>query len=331
MMSACGGTPQSAQGSILPVRFETPQAAVLAVRRLEWVLQGLSEGSSETAAGAKASATVLIHAAADPESASLPSVLEKAAPGQVLLSNSAAEMVRSLPNVTVRDPGDGNLHELLWNSREIAWSYPSDEQAVLRLIRDLGRNDPAPELALPPPGAVPVEAPAEEPQPEGLGRSRTDEGSWTASDKKKWLILGGVAAAVVLVLILVIPALMSGKHKAVSPPPVAATPSAAPATSAPKPAAGAKPQELKSKSTRVKNESQSESKPEPAGKASCNLTEGEIPRALSRAESLMYAGKLEDSQAVYEGVVGCPSAREKAQEGLQRVKQRIAAQRSSEP
>ena len=40
----------------------------------------------------------------------------------------------------------------------------------------------------------------------------------------------------------------------------------------------------------------------------------------------MYAGKLAEAQAAYQRVVGCASAHEKALEGLQRVKQRMAAQ-----
>ena len=63
--------------------------------------------------------------------------------------------------------------------------------------------------------------------------------------------------------------------------------------------------------------------PTPAGP--CELTEGEIPRSLDRAQSYMHAGRLTDAQAVYQHLLGCPSARQRAAEGLQLVKQRIAA------
>jgi hypothetical protein len=43
----------------------------------------------------------------------------------------------------------------------------------------------------------------------------------------------------------------------------------------------------------------------------------------------MYAGKLEAAQDAYQRLAGCPTAHDKAAEGLRLVKQRIAAQSSS--
>ena len=45
----------------------------------------------------------------------------------------------------------------------------------------------------------------------------------------------------------------------------------------------------------------------------------------------MYAGKLPEAQSAYQRLLGCPSARDRANEGLRLVKQRIAAQSPSTP
>jgi hypothetical protein len=59
---------------------------------------------------------------------------------------------------------------------------------------------------------------------------------------------------------------------------------------------------------------------------SCDMNEADIQRSLSRAENYMHAGRLSDAQAAFQSVLGCASSREKAQDGLQRVKQRMQAQ-----
>ena len=69
----------------------------------------------------------------------------------------------------------------------------------------------------------------------------------------------------------------------------------------------------------------------PKGFGKCDLTESEIPKTLDRAEHDLHAGQLEEAQAQYERLVGCPGAREKALAGLKLVKLRIGAQGTSGP
>lgn len=347
LVSASGGAAEPAAEGILEARFSDLQSALLTARRAAWALQGLAESSP----GRNAASAILIHAQEEAAGGPVTSALQRAAPGQVLVSESVAAMVQQLPSVTLRETAEGNCRELLWRSPESAWSYSADEQSVLGLIRELGREDPcAPKPETPPVASyVITEAVAAPPtMPTSVG-SGAGLAAWATGDKRKWLIVGGAAAVVILAAVLVIPGLVSGKHEKPSVPSPdggARTGQVAPANPAlnsPDQIGGEKPRQTKSPNSpsgkqprQAKTDTKAEPKPDartepPPLKGSCNFTEGEIPRSLSRAESLMYAGKLAESQAVYQTLLGCSSAHEKAAEGLQKVKQRIAAQSPSGP
>lgn len=340
LVAASGGAAEPAEGTALPANFLNLQSALLTARRIAWALQGLAESG----AGRNAVATIMIHLEQDTAGGPVTSLLEKAAPGQVLVSDGVAAMVQQLPSAALRETGERNGHELLWRSPEVEWSYSADEQSVLRLIRELGREDPCAPKAETLGVAGPVTTEAAAPATQTSVRSRPVPAAWAAGDRKKWLIAGGAAAVVVLGAVLVIPGLVSGKHEKTSgPPPDRGTRTgqlapANPPQNGNDQAGGEKPRQTKppissmgKQPRHAKTDTKTDSKPDartesPPQNASCDLTEGEIPRSLSRAESLMYAGKLAESQAAYQKLLGCPSAREKASEGLQKVKQRIAAQ-----
>jgi hypothetical protein len=349
LITASGGAPEPAQGPILRAGFYNAQSALLMVRRLQWALQGFADGGDSRGIAA----AMLIHSVEDAPYEPLATALENAAPGQVLLSSAIAESVNQLPNVALRGAGQGSLVEVQWRSFEPESGSAADEQSVLRLIRDLGREDPL--ASRPQASTYPsvqtahTEAPPSS-MPAGsfaAGRAHVEDNSTEADGKKKWLIIGGAAAAVVLAGILFV---VFGNHAKTPPPaspettttqPVA--PAAPPATapisqsdtvtktdstrtestrSTPQKTGRTSPSD---KTTRSKSEGTVEgrSQAQPAG--SCDLTEAEIPRSLDRAEGYLHAGRLSDAQAVYQRLLGCPSARQRAAEGLQVVKQRIAA------
>jgi len=339
VISASGGAAEPPQGATLSAGFVNLQSALLTVRRLQWALEGLAEsaGSGRTAAA------IAIHSIGDPAGGGVAAALQNVAPGQVLLTSRIAEAVQQLPGVTLRETGDGNWRELLWKGADTPLSYSADEQSVLRLIGALGREDPCPPkaetpvpVAAPVPATTRVTAVAE--APDRLGRSRADPEPAGGIAKFKWLIVGGAAAAVVLVAALVIPGMVSGSHsKAPAQNPDASTKTAGPVAPAipvanpPNPTGPDQPKPPGKPAKQARGaEAKVEGKTEPPAPkpfvGSCDLTEAEIPRSLSRAENYMYAGKLEEAQAVFQRVLGCPSAHEKALEGLQRVKQRMAAQ-----
>jgi len=56
----------------------------------------------------------------------------------------------------------------------------------------------------------------------------------------------------------------------------------------------------------------------------CDLTEEDIQRSLARADRYMDNGDLADARAGYQHVQGCPSARDRAQAGLERIRKMAA-------
>jgi hypothetical protein len=350
VLSASGGAPDPPQGAILPAKFLHLQSAILAARRLQWSLQGLAESG-----GSSISAAIAVHQADDPAGEGSIAALATAAPGQVLVTANIAQAMQQLPGFSIGPAADANWRGLEWRATGARSDSSADEQSVLGLIRALGRQDPLTPQAEPsrPAAAAVVPDTTRVHQPhEGLGRSLADPDPAPAGSRMKWLIVGGAAAVVILVAALVIPRIVSGSHangpaqnptQSPAQSPTQSSDTAAPVTpSTANPANNAGPD--KSHQSKAPAKSGKQSRPEPKVEAtteppppakpssgSCDLTEGEIPRSLSRAESLMYAGKLAESQAAYQRVLGCPSAHEKALEGLQRVKQRIATQGSSGP
>ena len=343
VLSASGGAPDPPQGAILPVKFFNLQSAILGARRLQWAMQGLAESAGSTIAAA-----IAIHQFEDPAGETSTAALAAATPGQILVSANIAQAMQQLPGFSIAPASGANWRSLEGRTRDPRADVAADEQSVLGLIRALGREDPvAPKVEpLTPAPVTPPPATGTYRPPEGLGRAHADPEPVPAPNRMKWLIVGGAAAVVVLVAVLVIPRMVSGGHAGTPAPTPGQTPAqsfgtiapaTAPSSSAASPAGLDKPRASKQTSKSVKPP-KSESKvdattepppqPKPAGGGSCDLSEGEIPRSLSRAESLMYAGKLADSQAAYQRVLGCPSAHEKALEGLQRVKQRMATQGS---
>ncbi|HET6208602.1 MAG TPA: hypothetical protein VFD98_17420 [Terracidiphilus sp.] len=344
LITASGGATEPAKGSILRAGFYSAQSALLMVRRLQWALQGFAEREESRGVAA----AILIHSLEDPAGEPIASALENAEPGQILLSGAIAESVNQLPNVALRASAQAGLVEVQWRSSEPDASGAADEQSALRLIRELGREDPVPFLPQAPVSKPtqppPAEAPASPVATDSFVPSRRDEDEEVPAGggKKKWLILGVAAAVLVIAAILIIPGLVSGhREKAAAPavPDASARP-VEPVTPVPPPPSTsdtavkpvpAKP--LPQKPERIPVTDKTKPSPDgttaarapaaPAG--TCELTEGEIPRSLSRAESYMHAGRLTDAQAVYQRLLGCPSARQRAAEGLQLVKQRIAA------
>ncbi|MGD0901307.1 MAG: hypothetical protein ABR924_00070 [Terracidiphilus sp.] len=159
LIAAEQGVASAPRGRFLVAAFPGIQPAVLTARRLQWALQGLSEADRFAATAA----AVLVHSAPDlpalenDSSVLLP--LENAAPGQILLTAKAAELLHDLPGLPLQTASDAAPCELLWRAGKEAPSRSSDEEALSRLIQPSGLGGEAP--APPPQTAVP---PAE-PQP----------------------------------------------------------------------------------------------------------------------------------------------------------------------
>jgi hypothetical protein len=354
ILAASEGAADQPQGWVLGARFFNLQSALLAVRRVQFALDGLAETLRSSV-----TATIAIVPADDPAAASVAATVESLAPGQILLSARMAEAVRHLPGLTVRPAVGDAWRELLWRSEDPK-NLTADEQSVLGLIRALGREDPLASYAESP---APAPAPAVTATtgvfhaPPGLGRSLDEPETARPFWKKPWVMVGAGAAVLVLLAALIIPGMVSGNHTrtpapdaAARPAPPAAAPIAPSSASGPAagsdPAAQEKPRDQKPPTkpprlprsepkTEASPEARTDTKVEPPvpkpSPASCYLTAGEIAPSLQRAERLMYAGKLPEAQAAYQRLAGCPAAHDRAVEGLRLVKQRIAAQSPSAP
>jgi len=147
--------------------------------------------------------------------------------------------------------------------------------------------------------------------------------------------------ALVIIAVLVIRAMAPAPHPpavtpdASTPPAGAVAPPTATAPTAQEKPPAAKPAGKPGKAPRTESKSEPQPAPRtepPAETAklppsgSCDLTENEIPLSLQRAARLMSAGRLSEAQDAYQRLIGCPSARDKAVEGLRQVKQRIGFQ-----
>lgn len=347
ILAASGAVPDPPKGAVLESRFSNLQSALLAARRLQWALEGLAAGS-----GVATAAAMVIHAAADPVAGSATHTLERLSPGQVLLSAGLADPVQQVPGFVVRPAFDGHWRELQWQPQEPAPNLAADEQSVLGLIRALGRQDPCPPpVEAPAPAAVapaPVTTGVYQ-APPGLGRSLVEaEDAATPFWKKPWVLVSAGAALLVLLAAVIIPTMIS--HPKVQVPSTATTPApmappvtpssgsqsnttSQPNTTGPVTTEKPHPQKPAGKSPKQPKvqdnaEGVTEQPPPPPkqGSSSCDLTEAEIPLSLQRAQRLMYAGKLEDAQDAFQHLAGCPSARDKALDGLRQVKQRMSMQ-----
>jgi hypothetical protein len=339
VIAASGGAPDSAQGASFSARFPNLQSALLAARRLQWALEGLAES-----AGAAVAASIAVHPVEDDFLESSIAALENVAPGRTLLSDRLAEAVEQLPGLALRPAAGGNWRELEWRSSAEPASFATDEQSVLGLIRALGREDPiAVSAPQPTPVAVPapVAATASNRVPAGLGRSVPEsEDVQQPLWKKPWVLVSAGAFVLVIVAVLVIRAMAPGpRPQAVSPDSAArpsgpaATPTATAPTAQQKPPAskpsgkpGKTPRTEPHTETRPEPQTAQTETPKPPPAGSCDLTETEIPLSLQRAARLMSAGKLSEAQDAYQRLVGCPSAHDRAVEGLRQVKQRIGFQ-----
>jgi hypothetical protein len=292
---------------------------------------------------------MLIRSADDQAGGSIQAAMENAAPGQILLSSGIAESVNQLPNVTLRRAAQGGWSEMLWRSSEADASSAADEQSLLRLIRELGREDPVASQSQAPVSAPPQASTAQTPaSPTATGsftpgRAHLEDELTPAGRNKKWIIIGGAAAALLIAGILVISGMGNRARTQPPPPPPPqpvpskpVEPETAPTSATPPSETGDSGVTTKSGSqqktghssspvlsTKPKTDAYVDGRLQPAGH--CDLTEADIQRALGRADSNLHAGKLSEAQSGYESVLRCPSARQRAAEGLQRVKQQRLA------
>jgi hypothetical protein len=136
--------------------------------------------------------------------------LENAAPGQILFTAKAAELLRDLPGLPLQAASDAGPCELLWRSSEAASSRSSDEEALSRFIQLNGLENEAPAPAQQPAGppAEPLPAVAESGPatlPDAMEQDTVkfagfELQAFASSPRKepRWLLALAVAAAILV-------------------------------------------------------------------------------------------------------------------------------------
>jgi hypothetical protein len=145
LITASQGITVAQQREVLVAEFLSFQAAIFAARRLQWAVQGFSEGGDQEAA----SIAVLIHtqedAPAQTVGGDLARSLGKASAGQILLTEKASHPFENIPGFPfIAAPGKG-LRELLWRGPESQSNRSADEEILARLVEQHGIQEEPPE------------------------------------------------------------------------------------------------------------------------------------------------------------------------------------------
>jgi hypothetical protein len=146
LITASEGTPGVARGRILTADFKGVQAAVSAARRLQWAIQGYSESAKLKGAGIAVLVFTSEESAKPPSDASL-APLEKAEPGQILLTEKCCLLLGEVPIFPLRASAVAGLRELPWRASGDKAGRSADEQKIAQLIKQLGLPDPGLEVS----------------------------------------------------------------------------------------------------------------------------------------------------------------------------------------
>ena len=351
LISASGGVPVAQQGEAFVAGFPSFDAAILAARRLQWAMQGFSEGGEPQAV----SLAILIHTPEDaPGEADGGNLLlpgEQATPGEILLTERISQFFENLPGFPMMTaPGDG-LRELLWRAPEEQATRSFDEEVLSRLVEEQGAQS----------------QPQEEPAPTVISDERLVAAGGTgnleqipsppARANSRW-VMGGAAAAV---LALAAVAFLFWPHEKPAPaadqpaaqttaPAQAATPAAAtnpPAIQGGQAAAAAPAQPAKlsraeaiaaaraakngqkgapkpSEQPAAENpqpERQQPAKAQPeAPRGRCDLESSQYSGQVAQAEKNLARGKYADAQREFGAVLACDPGNGRAKEGLERAR-----------
>jgi cytoskeletal protein RodZ len=145
LITASQGVTVAQQREVLVAEFLSFQAAIFAARRLQWAVQGFSEGGDQEAP----SIAVLIHtqedAPAQTVGGDLAHSLAKATAGQILLTEKASQPFENIAGFPLlAAPGKG-MRELLWRAPESQSTRAADEEILARLVELHGVQELPPE------------------------------------------------------------------------------------------------------------------------------------------------------------------------------------------
>jgi len=346
VIRSSAGTQEAGSAEFVSARFPDIFSGLQCGRRIQWTVEGLTEHESFRSAAA----AILIDAGDSSHQHQGPSGQdwEAATPGKILLKSSVCEVLEGVPGVSLEGITAGGWRNWSWKAIEPDTSFSADEQVVGRIIQADGRIDPG-TVALSTaqtPARSTSASPAAANRPTAASSSTDiDDGAAKHSSLLRIPMVAGAVGVLLIAVVLIFlltrkttvqsatpgavsgssPASVSGSQPAQNTPHASSPSTVAPPVVAERPAQTP----ASSKHARDKKAAVPELKPAPAPViVHCDLTEEDIQRSLARADRYMHAGDLADARAAYQHVLGCPSARERAQEGLNRI-QRMAAQNGS--
>jgi hypothetical protein len=295
------------------------------------------------------SIAILIHSAEDtPDPADggrMAEALQKAAPGQILLTQPASQPIENLPGFHLKNASKHGLRELLWRSPESQTTRSFDEPLLAQLIGDRDVEDYD--------GAQDDEAPATGSADPGQAvKSQTGEFSQARQvpspvpgNKRLFWLVGGVCAAALAIGAVALLTRSPGKPDAAPSQPAQTAGTVAPAPASPTHSAGSQQAGKQTHSTppaaaanqappavQKKEEKAAVASPQPAPPAPkpaepqaqprgrCDLDQSQIPGAIDQAEKSLARGKYADAQRQFGTVLACEPGNGRAREGLERVR-----------
>jgi hypothetical protein len=343
---ASGGVTGAENGDFIAASFVDVTTGLQCARRIQWAVEGLSEYEATRGAAA----AILVDAGEPGQQLAAPGAQEWEGvdAGKIVLRGGACEALDGVPGVALGAATAAGWREWGWRSSAANASFASDEQSLLGMLRTAGRSDPAAgataagEDAAGAPTRVFSGAMAT-----GAARQPAFAESETAqpgfSRFLKMPIVAGAVAALLLVVVVVFFLTRKSPVQSAAPSTPAgqeshSTPGATPAGSAPaaaqnQPAHASTPNatpkhtkltDMLKKLTPGGDQKTVVAPPLPVVASSCGLTDEVIQRSLARADQYLNSGDLTDARASYQHVVGCPSARDRAQAGLERIRKMAA-------
>lgn len=341
---ASGGVTGAENPESVAASFVDVLTGLQCARRIQWAVEGLTE--YEGFRGAAAAILVDAGESGRPLAAASAQDWEGVDPGKIVLHGGACEALDGVPGVELSTATATGWREWTWRPAGGNAGFAADEQALLGILRTAGRSDPAG-------GSASDEDPAGTPtrvfSSRAMATGATRQPKFAAEDTEKPgvgkllkmpVVIGAVAAVLIAVAVIFFmtrkstvqsaapgtPAAGQETHPAQRTAPTEAAPAAAqnPPAHASTPNPPSKHTKLSEVLKKLTPGGDQKAAAPPVVASHCDLTDEDIQRSLARADRNMENGDLSDARAAYQHVQGCPSGRDRAQAGLERIRKMAA-------
>jgi len=353
LIVASGGDPGESKGEILVAGFSGFLTAIAAARRLQWAVQGFGEAENlRTAAAAilvRGEDELIGNSGRD----SLLNALDRANPGQILISEAGCKAIDDLPGFPTKTVAGAGVRELIWRAPENQSTRAFDEQTLGRIMEQRGLESHLSAGSEALASHADGDATRDKAQSSDPARGARHGAGKAGREKLPWLI--GVAAVVIVAFAAILGVRLFGggtpkpveSAQSPSPEPAApvSTPSAPPATHAAHPVqtAHAEPpprteparkqpvHEPIPTPARVEKAEEAPKPPAPSARppetqgGRCDLDRTQLPQEIEQAQKSLARGKYRDAQRQFGAVLACEPGNSSAREGLERVRSAIAA------